>query len=402
MSSLNRTAKSVSSPSDDDVVIVCALRTAITRAKKGGFKDTPIEELLDTVLRGVLEKSRIKPDLVEEVTVGTVCSPSGGAMVSRMAVLSAGFPITTSVSTVNRQCSSGLQAVASVAHAIKAGDIDIGIGAGVESMTKHYMVPGMLPESFSERVSSANKAAQDTMLPMGMTSDTVAAEFKVSREKQDQFAALSHSRALKAQKDGLFKDEIVPAKVLFDGNTIVVTDDDGIRPGTTPEKLAKLRPAFGAEGTTTAGNASQVSDGASAVLLMRRSIAKKLGLKPIAKFVCSAVVGVPPHIMGVGPAFAIPAALKKAGLTVADVDIFEINEAFASQSIYCVEKLKIPIEKVNVKGGAIALGHPLGCTGSRQIATLLPELKRQGKKVGVTSMCIGTGMGMASVIYSEQ
>ena len=356
--SLNRVAKSVSSQNDDDVVIVCALRTAITRAKKGGFKDTPIEELLDTVLRGVLKKSGIKPDLVEEVTVGTVCSPSGGAMVSRMAVLAAGFPINTAVSTVNRQCSSGLQACASIAHAIKAGDIDIGIGAGVESMTKHYMVPGMLPESFSERVSSANKGAQDTMLPMGMTSDTVAKEFNVSREKQDQFAALSHANALKAQKQGWFKDEIVPANVLVDGNPTVIDQDDGIRPGTTPEKLAKLRAAFGEGGTTTAGNASQVSDGASAVLLMRRSIAKKLGLKPLAKWVSSAVVGVPPHIMGVGPAYAIPAALKKAGASVQDVDLFEINEAFASQSIYCVEKLKIPIEKVNPKGGAIALGHP--------------------------------------------
>ena len=355
---LSRVAKSVSSQNDDDVVIVCAVRTAVCRAKKGGFKDTPVEELLETVLKGVLQKSKIRPDLVEEITVGTVCSPSGGAMVSRMATLAAGYPISTSVSTVNRQCSSGLQAVASIAHAIIANDIDIGIGAGVESMTKHYMVPGMLPESFSERISSANKSAQDTMLPMGMTSDTVAKEFSVSREKQDQFAALSHSRALKAQKEGYFKEEIVPCHVQVDGQAQTIDQDDGIRPGTTAEKLSKLRAAFGEGGTTTAGNASQVSDGASAVLLMRRSIAKKLGLKPLAKFVASAVVGVPPHIMGVGPAFAIPAALKKANVSIQDVDIFEINEAFASQSIYCVEKLRIPIEKVNPKGGAIALGHP--------------------------------------------
>eukprot|EP00834_Sanchytrium_tribonematis_P005609 NODE_351_length_8976_cov_1.105666.p4 type:complete len:364 gc:universal NODE_351_length_8976_cov_1.105666:568-1659(+) len=356
--SLNRIAKSISSQSDDDVVIVAAYRTPITRAKKGGFKDTPVEELLDIALRGILEKTKIKPELVEEITVGTVCTPSGGALVSRMAALSAGFPITCSVSTVNRQCSSGLQAVASVSHAIIAGDIDIGIGAGVESMTKHYMVPGMLPESFSERVSSANSDAQNAMLPMGMTSDNVASEFRVSREKQDQFAALSHNRAEKAQKLGHFKEEILPSKILLDGQSKTIDTDDGIRPGTTPEKLSKLRPAFGAGGTTTAGNASQVSDGAAAVLLMRRSIAKKLGFKPLAKFVASAVVGVPPHLMGIGPAYAIPAAAKKAGISVQDVDIYEINEAFASQAVYCVEKLKIPVEKVNVKGGAIALGHP--------------------------------------------
>lgn len=204
----------------------------------------------------------------------------------------------------------------------------------------------------------------------------------------------------------MFAAEIVPLEAVVydkDGNEkkVIVDRDDGVRPGTTPESLAKLKPVFDENGSTTAGNASQVSDGAAAVLLMKRKTAQKYGLPIIGKYITSAVVGVPPKIMGVGPAYAIPVAVERAGLKIEDVDIYEINEAFASQSVYSVEKLGIPFEKVNPKGGAIAFGHPLGCTGARQIATLLPELKRQNKKVGVTSMCIGTGMGMAAVFESE-
>jgi len=239
-----------------------------------------------------------------------------------------------------------------------------------------------------------------------ITSENVAAEFQVSREKQDAFAAESHRKADVAQKNGWFQEEIVPVEAIVtdeEGNEkVVLADrDDGVRPGTTAEKLGKLRPAFDDDGTTTAGNASQVSDGAAAVLLMKRKTAQKLNLPILGKYVTSAVVGVPPRIMGVGPAYAIPIAVQRAGITLDQVDIFEINEAFASQAVYSVEKLGIPAEKVNPKGGAIAFGHPLGCTGARQIATLLPELKRQGKKIGVTSMCIGSGMGMAAVFESE-
>lgn len=209
-----------------------------------------------------------------------------------------------------------------------------------------------------------------------------------------------------AQKNGWFKDEIVPIEAIVmdaEGNesTVLADHDDGVRPGTTAEKLGKLRPAFDDDGTTTAGNASQVSDGAAAVLMMKRKTAHKLNLPILGKYVTSAVVGVPPRIMGVGPAYAIPIAVARAGIQIADVDIFEINEAFASQAVYSIEKLNIPIEKVNPKGGAIAFGHPLGCTGARQLATLFPELKRQNKKIGVTSMCIGSGMGMAAVFESE-
>jgi acetyl-CoA acyltransferase 1 len=239
-----------------------------------------------------------------------------------------------------------------------------------------------------------------------ITSENVAAEFNVTRQKQDAFAASSHIKATAAQKNGWFNEEIVPLEATVidkDGNesTVIVDKDDGIRSETTAEKLSKLRPAFDEHGTTTAGNASQVSDGAAAVLLMKRKTAEKYGLPIVGKYITSAVVGVPPKIMGVGPAYAIPVAVERAGLKLSDVDVYEINEAFASQAVYSVDKLAIPYEKVNPKGGAIAFGHPLGCTGARQIATLLPELKRQGKKIGVTSMCIGSGMGMAAVFESE-
>lgn len=402
---------------DDDVVIVAALRTPICRARKGGFKDTLPEELLASVLKSVIEKTKINPAVVDDIQVGNVLPPGGGATVARMAMLYAGFPDTSSISTVNRQCSSGLQAVHYIAASIQNGTIDIGIGAGVESMTKGYGA-GAMPAEQSDKVTSL-EAAADCLLPMGITSENVAKEYGVSRAKQDQLAAASHQKAAHAWKSGWFSEEVVPvATQVFDkeGNSkpVTIKFDDGIRPDTTFESLSKLRPAFSESGTTTAGNASQVSDGAAAVLLMKRSKAKELGLPVLGKFVSFAVAGVPPRIMGVGkiryfqlffnskgPAYAIPKALSKAGIAIDQVDVFEINEAFASQAVYCVEKLGIPVQKLNPKGGAIALGHPLGCTGARQISTLLPELKRQGKKIGVVSMCIGTGMGAAAVIERE-
>jgi len=241
---------------------------------------------------------------------------------------------------------------------------------------------------------------------MGITSENVAKEFGVSREKQDHFSALSHQKAAAAWKNGWNKNEVIPVQTKItdkEGNQKVVTIsvDDGIRPETTFESLSKLRPAFSKDGFTTAGNASQVSDGAAAVLLMKRSKAQQLGLPIQGKFVSFATAGVPPHIMGIGPAFAIPKVLSHTGLNVNEIDIYEINEAFASQAVYCVEKLAIDPAKVNPKGGAIALGHPLGCTGARQIATILNELKRQNKKLGICSMCIGSGMGAAAVVEAE-
>jgi len=253
----------------------------------------------------------------------------------------------------------------------------------------------------------SNDLAAACIMPMGITSENVAEHYKVSRATQDQMAADSHAKALAAQKQGLFDDEIVPVATQIKDKkggveAVTVSKDEGPRAGTTFENLSKLKPAFKAGGSTTPGNASQVSDGAALVLLARRSAAKELGLPILARMRSFAVVGVEPKLMGIGPAFAIPAALEKAQLKVDDIDIFEINEAFASQATMSVETLKVPMEKLNPKGGAIALGHPLGCTGARQIATLLPELKRTNKKLGVISMCIGTGMGAAGVIESEQ
>eukprot|EP01101_Sappina_pedata_P008492 TRINITY_DN471_c0_g1_i1.p2 TRINITY_DN471_c0_g1~~TRINITY_DN471_c0_g1_i1.p2 ORF type:complete len:436 (-),score=209.55 TRINITY_DN471_c0_g1_i1:69-1346(-) len=390
--------------SADDVVIVCAVRTAVAKGLRGGFKDTMPEELLSAVLKEILERTKIDPKIVDDIAVGNVLPAGGGATVARMAMLHAGFPNTSSVYTLNRQCSSGIQACASIAAAIHSGLIEIGIGAGVESMTHGYGMKAM-PTDMSEKV-SANPESADCLVPMGLTSENVASEFNVSRQKQDAFAASSHKKAAAAQASGKFDSEIVPVEVKVkdaEGNTktVVISKDEGIRAGTTAESLAKLKPAFASEGTTTAGNSSQVSDGAAAVLLMKRSTAARLNLPVLGRFVGFAVAGVPPSVMGIGPAFAIPKVLKQVGLTINDIDVFEINEAFASQAVYSVEKLGINIDKVNPNGGAIALGHPLGCTGARLVATILPELKRRNARYGIISMCIGTGMGAAAVIENE-
>ncbi|PVF96019.1 thiolase [Serendipita vermifera] len=391
---------------DNDVVIVSAYRTAMTKARKGGFKDTHPEDMLAAVLRAVYTKVNLDPSLIQDISVGNVLPPGGGATVARMAQIYAGIPHTTPLNTVNRQCSSGLTAVHHIANAIKTGDIDIGIGAGVESMTMGYG-PTAQPASISEEVQT-NQESADCLLPMGITSENVAAQFKVTREEQDDFAASSFQKAAKAQKAGLFKDEIVPVKTKFtdpkteEEKTVVIDSDDGIRDGVTKESLSKLKPAFTKNGSTHAGNASQVSDGAAAVLLARRSVAKRLGLPILGKFVTAAVVGVPPKIMGVGPAVAIPAVLKKVGLKKEEVDFYEINEAFASQAVMSVKTIGIPFEKVNLNGGAIAIGHPLGMTGARQVATGYAIARQTRGKIFVTSMCIGTGMGMAAIFTSEQ
>lgn len=336
--------------------------------------------------------------------MGNVLQGGAGAAGSRIAQLVAGLPHSVPLSAVNRQCSSGLQAVATVASAIRAGYYDVGIAAGVESMSlapKDAGIPQVDWEA-AKKVTSA----RDCALPMGVTSENVAERFTVSREEQDRFAASSHERAYAAQRSGKFLAEIVPVntKVLDKegkATKVTVTEDDGIRGSTNIEGLAKLKPAFKKEGTTTAGNSSQVSDGAAGVLLASRSAAAELNLPVLGVFKSFAVVGVPPAVMGIGPAYAIPEALRKAGMTADDVSVFEINEAFASQAVYCVKELGLDPEKVNPNGGAIALGHPLGCTGARQVATLLHELRRRGGGYGVVSMCIGTGMGAAAVFHVE-
>lgn len=387
--------KSFPRASPDDIVVVHGLRTAIGKAKRGAFKDTTPDELLSAVMTAVLNDVNLSPARLGDICVGNVLQPGAGALMVRVAQFLSGIPESVPIYTVNRMCSSGLQALFNVAGSIRNGSYDIGLACGVESMSLRS--PGN-PGDVSSRLMD-NEKARDCLIPMGITSENVAERFGVSRQKQDAFAVSSQQKAEKAQKLGLFAQEIVPVSTKFvdsEGNEtrITVTQDDGIRAGTTLEGLAKLRPAFKENGSTTAGNASQVSDGAAAVLVARRSAAQQLGLPVLGVLRASAVVGVPPDVMGIGPAYAIPIALQQAGLTVDDIDVFEINEAFASQALYCVEKLGIPLDKLNPSGGAIALGHPLGCTGARQVVTLLNELKRRGRRAyGVVSMCIGTGMG---------
>ena len=390
---------------DDDVVIVAAVRTPLTKAGKGGLKDTLPEIMTSAVISELVKRGKIKTEQIEEICFGNVLQNGAGFMSARMSQFLSGLPETTTMMSVNRLCSSGLQAVINVAYSIASKQIDIGIGGGVESMSKYDMNNLVDGEKVAEEVFNMEKAA-NCMIPMGITSENVAEKFKVDRATQDHFAVESHKKAAVAQKNGLFDEEIVPVHTkVNDGKElkdVVVTKDDGIRENTNFESLKKLKASFKKDGTTTAGNSSQVTDGAAGALLMRRSVAKKLGAPILGRIVGYAVAGVPPEIMGIGPVFAIPKVLKNTGLKLEDIDIFEINEAFASQATYCSKALNIPSEKINPKGGAIAFGHPLGCTGARQIATLMPELKRQNKRYGLISMCIGTGMGAACVIEREQ
>ncbi|KIK70777.1 hypothetical protein GYMLUDRAFT_974072 [Collybiopsis luxurians FD-317 M1] len=396
-------ASSLLHQSPDDIVITLAIRSPLCKAKKGGFKDARTDELMLEMFKRVIEKSKIDPSLVNDICVGNVLSPVA-AYEARSAALAAGFPVSTPVQVTNRFCSSGLNAVTHISNAIRAGQIEIGLAVGVESMSYNPDKGGPEP---SELMAS-NVDACDCSRPMGWTSENVAEEFNISREEQDTIAALSFQRAEHAQKSGFFDNEIVPFEVFQqdphtgERSCAVVTRDDGIRYGTTKESLSKIRPAFPQwkMGTTTGGNASQVSDGAAAILLMKRRTAQELGLEVLAKHITTAIAGVPPRIMGVGPVHAIPAALKSCSLTKEDVDLYEINEAFASQYAYCVKALQLPLEKVNVNGGAIAFGHPLD-ESLPQIVSGLNELNRREGKVLVTSMCIGTGMAASGVFVRD-
>ena len=389
--------------------VVSALRTAIGRARKGSFKDTKPDDLLAAVLQATMDQTGVSHQELGDITIGNVQMGGSYAGPARMAQFRAGIPETVPLYTINRQCSSGLQAVANVAQSIKAGTIDAGIGGGVESMSLGGGVKGggsEMMETINLSALGDCELAMQATTPMGITSENVAERYGITRQQQDQMAVESNAKAVQAQKMNWFDGEIVPVKTVItdkegEEQEITVSKDDGPRAGTSLATLAKLKPAFKPDGSTHAGNASQVSDGAAAVLLMRRSRADALGLKPLGAFRAYQVRGVQPDEMGIGPAVAIPAALESVGIGVDDVDIYEINEAFASQAVYCVNKLGIDMKKVNPVGGAIALGHPLGCTGARQIATLFNQLKRTDKKVGVVSMCIGTGMGAAGVFERE-
>ena len=345
----------------DDVVVTSALRTAITKGGKGGFKDTAAADLLHGAFVSLISRSGIDPSLVEDIAVGTVLAPGGGATEFRAAALAAGFPESTAVRSLNRQCSSGLQACVDVANAIRCGMIEIGVGAGVESMSTQYG-PQAVTE-FSELLENHQTAAE-CKVPMGVLSEQMAKDRHINRKEQDQFAAESYRKAIAAQQQGLFDEEIVPLKVKYidpkteEETEITVSRDDGVRE-VTAESLGKIKAAFAKDGTIHAGNASQISDGAAAVLLMKRSTAERLGQKILGKYVAASVVGVPPLLMGIGPWKAIPVALQKAGISKSDVDIFEINEAFASQCLWCAKELGLPLEKINPK-----VSRRLKCLGT--------------------------------------
>ncbi|KAM4066244.1 3-ketoacyl-CoA thiolase, peroxisomal [Hirsutella rhossiliensis] len=393
----------IQSKNADDVVITLAIRTPLTKAKKGGFKDTSLEYMVYALLKEVKNRSGLDPALVEDIALGNV-SDGKAAYKLRAAALAAGFPNTAGAYSVNRFCSSGLKATADIAHAIANNSIQVGIACGAETMSEGG---DRLEKPFDETVLNQSQEAADCMQPMGWTSENVSRDFNIAREEMDKYAAESFQRAEKAQKAGLFDDEIVPITTKIKGpdgewKEVTLTKDEGIRPGTTSESLSKVRPAFPQWGpTTTGGNASQVTDGAAALIMMKRSTAVRLGQPILAKYVGSTVAGLAPRIMGIGPSIAIPKLLSIYNVTLADMDVIEVNEAFASMAVYCRDKLGLEWDKMNPRGGAIALGHPLGATGARQIVTGLSELRRSQKKMLLVSMCIGTGQGMAGLLVNE-
>ncbi|KFY15215.1 hypothetical protein V492_02153 [Pseudogymnoascus sp. VKM F-4246] len=395
----------ITSKNADDIVITFAARTALGKAGKGSFKDTGLDFLVYSLLKKVVAQSNLDPSLIEDVCLGNV-NNGKAAYIVRAAALAAGIPNTAGAYSLNRFCSSGLKATQDIANAIAEGSIEIGVAIGAEAMSE---VTGDAGKPFHADIVNASQDAADCMQPMGQTSENVGKDFNITRERQDRYAAESYQRAERAQKSGWFDDEIIPIETTVkdpktgEERTITVSKDEGIRYGTTFESLSKIRPAFTKWGDrSTGGNSSQVTDGAAAVILMKRSTAIKLGQPIVAKFVGATVAGLAPRIMGIGPSIAIPKLLKQHKLSLDDIDVIEVNEAFASMAEYCKEVLNLPHEKMNPRGGAIALGHPLGCTGARQIVTGLSECRRQNKKILLTSMCIGTGQGMAGLFVNEQ
>jgi 3-oxoadipyl-CoA thiolase len=395
-----------------DPWIIAAVRSPVGRYG-GALTGVRPDDLAAAVLRALVDRSGIDPGLIEDVILG--CANQAGEDnrdVARMALLLAGLPVEIGGLTVNRLCGSGLQAINSAAHAIAVGDGDVFIGGGVESMTRAPYVQ-LKPEAAYDR---GDREMADTTLgwrfvnprlaeryypySMGETAENVAERWGVSRERQDAFATESHRRAIAAIEAGRFDDQIVPISVpQRKGDPVVVSRDEHPRPDTTIEALAKLRPAFRPEGgTVTAGNSSGINDGASAVLVVEAERARALGLRPMARVLATAIAGVDPAVMGVGPIPATRKALERAGLTIADLDLIELNEAFASQSLVCIDELGLDPARVNVNGGAISLGHPLGMSGGRLITMLAHELRRTGGRYGLATMCIGVGQGIATIV----
>ncbi len=381
------------------VAIATTVRTPFTRAHKGELKDTRPDTLASWAIRGALERvPGVTADDISDVILGCAMPEAEQGMnVARLASMLAGLPHDVPGMTINRFCASGTQSIALAAQAIFSGQYEVAIAGGTESMT---MVP------MGGNKTSANPELMEKMpevyVSMGVTAENVAARFGVSRADQDAFAAESQRRAAVARKEGRLGEEIVPVSAkVFDeaGNAhnVSLKDDTILRPETTLEGLSKLKPAFNAKGTVTAGNASPLTDGAAAAVMMSEARAKALGVTPLGYFLDFQVAGVPPEIMGTGPVPAVKKLLKKRGLSVKDIDLFELNEAFASQALYCIRELGLDMSKVNPNGGAIALGHPLGVSGTRLVGALLRELKRRKGRYGVVTMCIGGGMGAAAL-----
>jgi len=381
-----------------EVAILSAVRTAIGRAPRGVFKNTRPDDMAAIATREALRRADVQPAAIEDVVLGCA-SPEGeqGLNVARQVGMLAGLPDEVPAMTINRFCSSGLQAAAIVSDRIMTGSIDVGLAGGLESMS-------LIPMGGAKIALNPAVVDQfpDAYIPMGNTAENVARQFGVSRGDQDAFALASHQKAVAAQARGAFKDEIVPVKTrVFDGEIwrdLTVDTGEGPRADTSLDKLASLKPAFDPTGSVTAGNASPLNDGAAAVVLMAADKAKEAGKKPRAYFRAFAVAGVPPAIMGIGPVPAVRKLMAKTGLKIDQIDLFEVNEAFASQALYCLRELGLPLDRVNVNGGAIALGHPLGATGARQIATALHELERRKGRYAVITMCVGGGMGAAGLI----
>ena len=388
---------------DSFPVIVAAVRTPCGKANKGSLRDVPPDTLGSIAIKELLNRvPALEPGMVDDVILGCAF-PEGsqGMNMARQATLLAGLPVDVPAATVNRFCSSGLQTIAQAAEHIMAGAADTIIAGGVESMSQVPM-GGYVLRPNPEIVENH----PGIYLSMGLTAERVAEQYNISREDQDAFAYRSHMRAINAQQNHYFDEQIAPVTVKREmvdahGERIIEkTDfriDEGPRQDTSPEILAKLRPVFKVGGTVTAGNASQMNDAASVVLVMSAEKARSLGLKPMARYRGFAVAGVPPEIMGIGPVKAVPKVLKQTGITLNDIDLIELNEAFAAQSLAVIRDLGFDEEKVNVNGGAIAMGHPLGCTGAKLTTQILHEMKRRGSRYGMVTMCVGGGMGAAGI-----
>lgn len=392
-------------------VFVSAVRTPIGRYG-GALKDIRPDDMAALVLTEVLKRASCEPHVVDEVIIG--CTNQAGEdnrNVARMALLLAGFPESIPGMTVNRLCASSLSAIIEAARQIVTGDADVIVAGGVESMSR---APYSIPKNTDDNLPFGNLTAYDTALgwrypnpkiaklfpleSMGETAENLYEQYNISREEQDAFALQSHIRAVEAKTKGVFRNEIVPVDIVKRKQSILISDDEGPRADTTLEKLAALKPAFRTNGTVTAGNSSSLNDGAAAVLIMSASKAKELGLTPMARFVSSGTVGVNPRTMGIGPVPATRIALQRADLTLNEIDLIELNEAFAIQALCVIEELGLNREKVNPNGGAIALGHPLGCSGARITTTLLHEMSRRGSRYGLATMCVGVGQGVAMII----